>query len=147
MSNELELTRPTEHLHELITRHSEELHRSKRCGVHSGQCPDCPEYICPVCEGSGYNTVAAVEGPDGPLEVGDRTIKIPCVECHTGAGGDRRWERDQRRRLRLWRPDGILELQQIIDPGMSYEARPHVPFMLGRVEVNYEAWDRGGAGG
>ena len=72
--------------------HEEGLRRAKRCGPHPGRCPDCPENICWLCQGSGRCRVAAVDARyDGILEVGDRDIYIPCAACHAPAGGKAIW--------------------------------------------------------
>ncbi len=68
-----------------------------RCRSHSiGTCPRCVEDICPLCNGSGFCTVVAVDHPDqGVLYVDDRKIEVPCVLCKASSGEDKRFPAEE----------------------------------------------------
>ena len=116
--------------------HEESLRRAKRCGPHPGRCPDCPEGICWLCNGSGQCRVAAVDARgDGILAIDDRDIYMPCVACKSDAGGKAIWRAESSTRIRLYGPNGELKYAQEIAAGTSLDAQPAEPFTLTRLEL------------
>ncbi len=60
----------------------------ERCRSHTvGTCQNCPADICPICEGSGFCEITAVDNPGGGMFVlDDRRIEVPCVSCRVNSG-------------------------------------------------------------
>lgn len=50
---------------------------------HLGTCPDCPEYPCALCEGSGVVGVEEVHAPGGAFNLSGwyNEVQVPCPAC------------------------------------------------------------------
>lgn len=134
-------------IEELEREHNETLNDAQ-CRSHSvGTCPNCPEDICPLCEGSGYCIVAAVEHPgvratagrsqEGVLHVDDREIRIPCVMCKASSGEERRWPHVEERvpdhiDVEIRTPSGAA-VQFAHSPTTSFLWKAHPGFELNAV--------------